>query len=302
MRQTTIRQAFSCSGIGLHSGSRVFLRAAPAPAGSGIVLEVSAPAGVERIAIRPEAVIATSMATTLGNGRVAVSTVEHFMAAVRGLGIDNLRVRVEGGEMPVFDGSAANWMRLFSQAGLRRQQAPRRVLALARPVEIRDGDKFIRAFPHAGFSVDCTIDFPHPVIGRQNIRLEITPGTFPQIARARTFGFLDQVEYLRSKGLTKGGSLDNAVVIGPEGVLNEGGLRFENEFVRHKVLDFVGDMAVLPLPVQGHFELCRSGHELHNAFVRKLVAENALQEMPAPETADAPCPEQTRAEGAWAAA
>ena len=300
MHQTTIRQAFTCSGIGLHSGSQVFLRVEPAPAKSGIVLELCTPIGVERITPCPEAVITTEMATTLGSGRAAVSTVEHFMAAVRGLGIDNLLVRVEGGEMPIFDGSATEWVRLFSRAGIKRQQALRRSLRLTRPVEIREGNKFIRSFPHAGFSVDCIIDFPHPVIGRQHLRLLITPETFPQIARARTFGFLEQVEYLRSKGLAKGGSLDNAVVIGSEGVLNEGGLRFENEFVRHKILDFVGDMAMLPLPVQGHFELCCSGHELHNKFARKLMTENALQETELRETAKKPGTERTA--GAWVAA
>ncbi|MDR2726574.1 MAG: UDP-3-O-acyl-N-acetylglucosamine deacetylase, partial [Deltaproteobacteria bacterium] len=174
MHQTTIRQAFSCSGIGLHSGGQIFLRLEPAPPGSGIVLEVCTPSGVERIAPCPGAVIATDMATTLGNGRATVSTVEHFMAAVRGLGIDNLCARVEGDEMPIFDGSAAEWVRLFSQAGIQRQEASCRVLRLVRPVEARNGDKFIRAFPHAGFSVDCTIDFAHPIIGRQRIRLAIT--------------------------------------------------------------------------------------------------------------------------------
>jgi UDP-3-O-[3-hydroxymyristoyl] N-acetylglucosamine deacetylase len=301
MRQTTISQTFSCSGIGLHSGNEVFLRVDPAPADSGIVLEVRTPAGVERIVPCPEAVIATEMATTLGNGRAAVSTVEHFMATVRGLGIDNLRVRVEGNEMPILGGSAAGWVRLFSQAGVLRQQAPRRMLRLTRPVEARDGDKYIRAFPHAGFSVDCTIDFPHTVIGRQRIRLSVTPETFPLIARARTFGFLEQVEHLRRNGLARGGSLDNAVVIGPEGVVNADGLRFENEFVRHKALDFVGDMAMLPLPVQGHFELHCSGHGLHNAFARKLGAEHALTETNVRETAKKPRSERA-AGGAWVAA
>ena len=279
MHQTTIRQAFFCSGIGLHSGCRINTQVSPAPADTGIVFEASTPAGIERILPRPHAVIATGMATTLGNGKASISTVEHFLGAVRGLGIDNLFVRVDGGEMPILDGSAAEWVRLFSQAGVQRQQAPRRMLRVTRPLELREGDKLVRVVPHAGFSIDCTIDFAHPVIGCQRIRLDVTPESFAQVARARTFGFLEQVEYLHSKGLAKGGSLDNAVVIGPQGVLNEGGLRFENEFVRHKVLDFIGDMAMLPLPVQGHFELRCSGHELHNKFVRKLEAEGALLEI-----------------------
>jgi UDP-3-O-[3-hydroxymyristoyl] N-acetylglucosamine deacetylase len=302
MRQTTICRAFSCSGIGLHSGKQVFLRAEPAPAGSGIVLELPAPGGATRIRPRPDAVIATGMATTLGNGRATVSTVEHFLATVRGLGIDNLHVRVEGGELPILDGSAAEWARLFIQAGVVRQHESRRVLRVRRNVELFDTGKFVRAVPYHGFSVDCTIDFPHPAIGRQRVQLEITPETFSQIASARTFGFLDQVEYLYKSGLAKGGSLDNAVVLGPEGVLNEGGLRFADEFVRHKVLDFVGDMAMLPLPVQGHFELSCAGHELHNKFARKLMAEHALQEVKLRETAPRTRAARVADGGSWVAA
>ena len=279
MYQTTVRQAFSCTGTGLHSGNHVSMSVRPAPVGTGIVFEIASPAGMVRITPRPDVVIATGLATTLGTDSASVSTVEHLLAALRGLSIDNVIITVKGGEIPILDGSAAEWVRLFSQAGIRVQEAPRRVLRVIMPVELRDGDKFIRAVPHAGFSVDCTIEFAHPAIGCQHLRMDITPESFPRIARARTFGFYKEVEYLRAKGLARGGSLDNAVVIGDEGVLNPGGLRFEDEFVRHKALDFVGDMAMLPLSLQGHFETCRSGHELNNKFLRLLVAENALQEV-----------------------
>ncbi len=279
MNQTTLGQAFSCSGTGLHSGCAVSMRARPAPVDTGIVFEVATPTGVTRITPRPDAVIATGLATTLGSGTASVSTVEHLLAALRGLSIDNVIISVKGGEIPILDGSAAEWVRLFSQAGVRRQQAARRVLRIVRPVELREGDKYIRALPHAGFSLDCTIDFAHPAIGRQQLRMDVTPDSFLRIARARTFGFYEEVEYLRTQGLARGGSLDNAVVIGAQGVLNDGGLRFEDEFVRHKALDFVGDMAMLPLPLQGHFETCRSGHELNNKFVRMLAAQHALQEV-----------------------
>lgn len=278
MHQTTIGRSFSCSGIGLHSGKHVQLQVSPAPAGSGIVFEVSTPDGVKRITPRPESVIATSLATTLGGEGATVSTVEHLLATIRGLAIDNLVISVEGGEIPILDGSAAEWIRLFGQAGVRRLKAPRHVLRVTRPIELRDGDKYIRATPHAGFSLNCVIAFANPLIGRQQLRLDVTPETFPQIARARTFGFFEEVEYLRAHGMARGGSLDNAVVIGSDGILNPGGLRFENEFVRHKALDFVGDMAMLPLPLYGHFETFRSGHELNNKFARMLATEKVLQE------------------------
>jgi len=279
MHQTTIKQTFTCSGTGLHSGEQVSLRVQPAPVGSGIVFAIHTPNGVVHIAPRPDAVIATGMATTLGAEGGKVSTVEHLLAAVRGLSIDNLLLTVEGGEIPILDGSAAEWVRLFSQAGVENQPALRKVLRLVRPVELHDGDKSIRAYPHNGFLLDYTIEFPHPAIGRQQLRLEVTPETFPQIARARTFGFYKEVEYLWANGLARGGSLDNAVVVGDDGVINPGGLRFDNEFVRHKALDFVGDMAMLPLPLQGHFEVSKSGHELNNKFARKLVEEKALREV-----------------------
>jgi UDP-3-O-[3-hydroxymyristoyl] N-acetylglucosamine deacetylase len=260
---------------------------------------------VLRIIPGPNAVTATDMATRLGSGPGAVSTVEHFLAAVRGLGVDNLLVRVWGGEIPILDGSSAPWARLFKEAGLESQQAPRRVLRLIRPVELADGDRYIRAVPHEGFLVDCRIDFAHPAIGRQHVCLGITPDTFAEIAPARTFGFLEQVEWLHARGMARGASLDNAVVLGPQGVINREGLRCTDEFVRHKILDFIGDMAVLRRPLQGRFILCRAGHDLHNRFIRELEAAHALQETQlsasAPEEkGEEQCP--LPADGVWVAA
>jgi UDP-3-O-[3-hydroxymyristoyl] N-acetylglucosamine deacetylase len=302
MYQTTIRQAFFCEGTGLHSGAEVRMQALPAAAGTGIVFESICREEVFRFLPRPDAVTATDMSTRIGGGPGAISTVEHFLAAVRGCGVDNLLVRVWGGEMPILDGSSGQWLRLFKQSGLESQPLPRRILRVTRPVEVADGDRFIRAVPYKGFLVDCRIDFAHPAIGRQRLRLEMNPDSFAEIAPARTFGFLDQVEWLFSRGMAKGASLDNAVVLGPQGVINREGLRCKDEFVRHKILDFTGDMAVLRWPLQGRFVLCRSGHDLHNRFARELEAANALQEVQLPVPGQGKRKGLLSADGAWVAA
>lgn len=282
MTQTTIERAFTCTGTGLHSGKQVSVVVSPAKADTGIVFELCTQDGTRRASLSPSAVVATGLATTLaapapkGKQPATVSTVEHLLACVRGLSLDNLVIRVEGGELPILDGSASAWLQLFAGAGVKKLRAPRQVLLLAREFEIRDGDKYIRAFPYKGFRVDYRIEFPHPAIGVQHFSLELTPETFTQVAHARTFGFLREVEYMRSNGLALGGSLDNAIVVGDEGVLNPEGLRYSDEFVRHKVLDFIGDMAMLPLPLLGRFEVACSGHKLNNMLLRALESEGLL--------------------------
>ena len=200
---------------------------------------------------------------------------EHLLAALRGMGVDNVRVDLEGNEVPIMDGSAASFVYLLRMAGIEELSAPRRVLALTKPVEyVREG-KYIKARPYNGFKVDYTIDFSHPLIGQQSMSFTLTGERFAEkLAKARTFGFLKEVEYLHQNGLALGGSLENAVVLDEFGVLNEDGLRFEDEFVRHKVLDFIGDMAVSEYPLFGHFEVFASGHGLNNEFLRYLT-ENA---------------------------
>lgn len=277
MRQTTLHHPVSCSGIGLHSGQPVGVTLRPAIANTGLVFRLHTAQGPRRLAPTPYAVMTTALATTLGRDEARVSTVEHLLAAVRGLGLDNVIVEVEGEEIPILDGSAALFLDLIQEAGIRRLAEPRKVLRLTTPVEFGDESKFISATPGSGFYVDYTIEFPHPAIGRQRFTLDLTPETFAQVARARTFGFLKDVEYLRKNGLALGGSLDNAVVIGDEGVLNEEGLRYADEFVRHKVLDFIGDMAMLPLPLEGRFKIFCSGHHLNNEFLRKVDREGLLQ-------------------------
>lgn len=282
MNQTTLLRTLTCTGIGLHSGREVSLTLSPARANTGIVFVLPTENGVARITPEPGAVKTTALATTLGNDKATVSTVEHVLAALRGLGVDNVELRAEGGEIPILDGSAQVFVRMVREVGLRTLGAPRRVLRLTRPVDLVDGNKYIHAVPVStpgAFRVNYFIDFPHPAIGRQRMALDVTPESFSRVAGARTFGFVKDVEYLRRNGLALGGSMDNAVVLDEQSVLNEGGLRYSDEFVRHKLLDFIGDMGMAPLPLQAAFTVSCSGHQFNNAFLRKLEDEGALEEV-----------------------
>jgi len=295
MHQTTIRNTVRCTGIGLHSGKQVEMVLRPAPEDTGILFALRSGSGTSFLSPKPRLVVDTGLATSLGNGHDHIATVEHLLAAVRGLGIDNIRVEVQGRELPIMDGSAASFVYLLNQAGLRRQAKARKVLAVTKPIVFEREGKFIKATPHDGFAVDYTIQFAHPLIGRQNLSMEVTPDAFAaDLAKARTFGFLREVEYLHANGLALGGNLDNAVVLDEFGVLNTDGLRYSDEFVRHKLLDFVGDMAVMGLPLQGRFEVFASGHALNNSFLRYLEdhASEYLEErtLPLPETAPAQAP------------
>ena len=213
MFQTTVARPVSFTGVGLHSGRDVQIKFQPAPVDSGIVFFAHTPSGVRRIHPEPEAVTATALATTLSDGKASVSTVEHVLAALNGLRVDNVQVHVMGGEVPIMDGPAAQVVRMIRDAGVRAQHMERRVARIRRSLSVAGEGKAIHARPHHGFYVDYTIDFPHRSIGRQRLALEITPESFMRIADARTFGFLQEVEYLHSKGLALGGSLGNAVVL-----------------------------------------------------------------------------------------
>ncbi len=276
MFQTTVARPVSFTGVGLHSGKDVQLKFQPAPVDSGIVFFAHTSSGVRRIHPRPEAVTATALATTLSDGRASVSTVEHVLAALNGLQVDNVQVHVVGGEVPIMDGSAAQVVQMLHDAGMRMQYKERKVARIRRPLSVAGEGKVIHARPHHGFYVDYTIDFPHKSIGRQRLALEITPESFMSIASARTFGFLQEVEYLHSKGLALGGSLRNAVVLDEDGIVNPEGLRCPDEFVRHKILDFIGDMAMFGMPLQGAFEVHCSGHHHNNLFLRRLQAEASV--------------------------
>jgi UDP-3-O-[3-hydroxymyristoyl] N-acetylglucosamine deacetylase len=266
----TLRREVACTGIGLHSGKPVRLRLLPAPAEHGIRFArtdvgVEIPATLAHIGGQDHA-------TTLRLDGVSIGTVEHLLAALSGLGVDDVRVEVDGPEVPVLDGSAAPFVILLHEAGLRPLAVPRLHLKVLAPVEVVRGTKEARLAPAEHFEVAYSIGFDHPLLRHQALSLRLTPRTFTEsIAPARTFGFLREVEMLRKSGLALGGSLENAVVIGETGVLNNK-LRFEDEFVRHKILDAVGDLALLGHPLVGRLEATRGGHALHAAVAQKLLA------------------------------
>jgi UDP-3-O-[3-hydroxymyristoyl] N-acetylglucosamine deacetylase len=265
----TLRRAVGCTGIGLHSGKPVRLELKPAPAEHGIRflrtdVGVEIPASLEHLA-------RLDHATTLSRDGVSVSTVEHLLSALQGLGVDDVLVEVDGPEVPILDGSAAPFVILVHEVGLKPLAATRQYLKVLRPVEVVRGGKSIRISPADHFRVSYVIGFDHPLLRHQAASFRVAADTFAEaIAPARTFGFLREVETLRRSGLALGGSLDNAVVIGETGLLNDR-LRFEDEFVRHKVLDAIGDLALLGHPIVGHLEATRAGHALHALLCRKLA-------------------------------
>jgi UDP-3-O-[3-hydroxymyristoyl] N-acetylglucosamine deacetylase len=263
----------TATGIGLHSGHPVTLTLAPAPVDAGVYF-VRMDLGVE-IPARNEFVLDTTLSTTVGIGRARVSTVEHVMAALHGMGIDNCRVEVDGPEMPVLDGSAAPFVCMIQEAGVQVQRgAGRRFVVIDRPVEVRDGDKLARIEPSDAFRVSFTADFNHPLISNQAVEVAVNDRTFErEIARARTFCFRRDIEKMQAMGLAKGGSLENAVVVDEFSIVNPEGLRYADEFVRHKVLDAIGDLALLGLPLIGAVTAVKSGHAMNQALVKKVLAD-----------------------------
>ncbi len=283
-RQRTFKQRATISGIGLHSGASVRLTLAPAPVDNGIVF-VSAGAEVPALS---EFVVDTTMNTSLGRGAARIGTVEHLLAALSGCGIDNATIEVEGPEIPIADGSSEPFVALIREAGIHEQRAPRRYLLVRKSVSVIDGDKLARLSPARGrLTVNYTIDFQHPLISDQTCRLELNEKSFQkEIARARTFGFKRDVERLHRAGLALGGSLANAVVVDDFNILNPDGLRYPDEFVRHKILDALGDLSLLGMPVIGQLTAVKSGHALNQQLVRKVLAERDACEVVQPEAAD----------------
>ncbi|WP_306548219.1 UDP-3-O-acyl-N-acetylglucosamine deacetylase [Desulfobulbus sp.] len=272
--QYTVKRAVSCCGVGLHTGRTVNLTINPAPANTGIQFVRSDIAGRPIIPARVERVVDTTLATTIGDGRNKISTTEHLMAALRAFGVDNAVIDLDSHETPIMDGSAGPFVRLLKTAGLHRQQALRKILRITRPMSFVDGDKSIRIEPHDGFKVSGRIQFDDALINEQRYSVEVTPERFSkEIAFARTFGFVEQVEQLWQNGLALGGTLDNVIAIhwNRRSILNEDGLRFDDEFIRHKVLDVIGDMALLGSPVLGHVIADRSGHSLHLGLMKTIV-------------------------------
>ena len=271
--QHTIRRSVSCSGIGLHSGEKVTLSLRPARAGYGVRFRRADLGGVE-IPATVDNVDRLHYATGLSRDAGTVETVEHLLAALVSLGVDNVVVELNQAEVPIMDGSAASVVYLVHEAGLKRLTRPRRYLKALRPISLTRGEKRIALYPSDHFKVTYSISFDHPLLRHMTHTLRVTQESFvDEIAPARTFGFLKEVEMLRQKGLALGGSLDNAVVLGETGVLNSS-LRFDDEFVRHKILDVIGDLALVGYPVIGHLVAHRGGHELHAAFAEKILQES----------------------------
>ncbi|MDB5732405.1 MAG: UDP-3-O-[3-hydroxymyristoyl] N-acetylglucosamine deacetylase [Variovorax sp.] len=280
LQQRTIRSITRAVGVGLHSGQRVELTLRPAAPDTGIVFRrVDLPEPVE-IAMTAEAVTDTRLASTVSKGGAKVQTVEHLMSACAGLGLDNLLIDITADEVPILDGSASSFVFLLQSAGIELQAAPRRFIRVVRPVEVREGEgaseKWARLAPYHGFKLSFEIDFDHRVVDStgQRVEFDLGQGSYSRdIARARTFGFTKEVEYMRSHGLALGGGLDNAIVMDDTKVLNADGLRYNDEFVKHKILDAMGDLYVVGRPLLAAYSAFRSGHALNNRLLRELMAQ-----------------------------
>jgi UDP-3-O-[3-hydroxymyristoyl] N-acetylglucosamine deacetylase len=283
MQQRTIQKPVEVIGIGLHKGEPIKLRLEPLDVDAGIVfyredLALSIP-------LSPNAVIDTRMATVIGSEKGFISTIEHFLSAIYAYGIDNLRVVVNGNEMPIMDGSAISFCLLLDEAGISVQDAPKKVIRVKRTVEVEDGAKYVRLSPSDSAQFDFTIKFDHPVIGEQSHGFHFSTHNFiEEIARARTFGFAKDIQYLQSQNLALGASLQNAIGLDDHKVLNPEGLRFENEFTRHKVLDAMGDMMVTGYNILGHYESFAGSHNLNYRLTSKLLADSKNYEMVAVST------------------
>ena len=272
MRQTTIAKKVHNVGIGLHKGEPIRLTLEPLEAGSGIVFYRS-DLGISFKA-EPKNVVNTQMATVVGNEKGYISTIEHLMSAINGYGIDNIRIIVDANEIPVMDGSSASFCMLLDEAGVKELDANKKALIIKRAVEIREGDKLVRLSPSKSPKFDYTIKFSHPLIGTQHHVFEFSKKAYlKEISRARTFGFLKDVQALRSMGLALGGSLENAVVIDENKILNPEGLRFENEFVRHKILDAIGDLALVGAPILGDYTAFAGSHDLNHKLTLAVLAD-----------------------------
>ena len=278
MLQRTVKTTVRCQGVGLHTGATVTMTISPAEPNTGIVFlrtDLSGPAAV--IQARWDNVVDTRLCTVVGNAQgTTVGTVEHLMSALAGCGVDNALVALDNIEVPIMDGSAAPFVEAIERVGTVAQNAPRRVIRILKPVTVTDGAKSATFTPDDVTTYSFEIDFDNAVIAQQSHEVELDGESFKdEISRARTFGFLHEVEGLRKMGLARGGSLDNAVVISGDTVLNEGGLRFDDEFVRHKILDAVGDLYLAGAPIAGHFHGVRSGHALNNQLLRALFADHS---------------------------
>lgn len=282
LKQRTLRNSIRATGIGLHSGQKVFMSLLPAGPDTGVIfrrMDLNPPVEVRA---RAAAVGATEMASTLIEGSVRVATVEHLLSAIAGMGIDNCVIELSAAEVPIMDGSAGPFVFLIQSAGIQEQDAPKRFVRIKQPVQVQEGDKYARFEPYDGFRLSFGIEFKHPVFktSKQTATIDFSTTSFvKEVSRARTFGFMQDVEMLRSKNLALGGTLDNAVVLDQYRVLNSEGLRYEDEFVRHKILDAIGDLYLMGHSLIGSYTAYKSGHALNNKLLRALIADTAAWEV-----------------------
>jgi UDP-3-O-[3-hydroxymyristoyl] N-acetylglucosamine deacetylase len=292
VKQRTLKNSIRATGIGLHTGSKVLMTLRPAPPNVGIVFRRSDLDPPVDIPARATNVTETTLGTTLSHGGATVSTVEHLLSALAGLGIDNAFVELSAPEVPIMDGSAGPFVFLVQSAGIEEQSAPKRFVRILRPVEVHDGDKWARFEPYEGFRVNFEIEFQHPVFRDRGTRASMdfsTTSFLREISRARTFGFMRDLDFLRARNLALGGNLDNAIVLDEYRILNEDGLRYEDEFVKHKILDAIGDLYLLGHSLIGEFTGYKSGHGLNNRLLRVLLADaEAWEEVTFDQPAESP--------------
>jgi UDP-3-O-[3-hydroxymyristoyl] N-acetylglucosamine deacetylase len=273
-QQHTLAKTVYCAGIGVHSGKEVNLAIRPARLNHGIKFKRTDIPESPAISAHINNVVDTSLATVIGSEGVIVSTIEHLMASLTALAIDNALIELDTYELPIMDGSAGPFTKLIKAAGKKEQQGARVYFIVKEPIEVKSDGKSVGVYPDKSFRLSCSIEFNHPLIQKQAIDIDLADGTFEkEISHARTFGFLHEVEYMRRFGLARGGSLYNAVVIDNEKVVNEGGLRYPDEFVRHKLIDCIGDFSLLGMPILGHIKAYKSGHAFNHAFLKKFFEE-----------------------------
>jgi UDP-3-O-[3-hydroxymyristoyl] N-acetylglucosamine deacetylase len=282
VKQRTLKNAIQATGVGLHTGEKVYMTLHPSAPDTGVVFRRTDLNPIVEIPARAKNVGDTTLSTTLVKDDVRVSTIEHLMSALAGMGIDNVIVDVSAPEIPIMDGSAAPFVFLLQSAGIKEQDAPKKFVRIKRPVTVKKEGKEATFKPFNGFKINFAIDFDHPVFDSQtlNASIDFSSTSFvKEISRARTFGFMHEFEYLRAKGLARGGSLNNAIVVDESQIINEDGLRFEDEFVKHKILDAIGDLYLMGNSIIGEFDAHKSGHGLNNASVLALIADEDAWEM-----------------------
>lgn len=277
--QTSLKKKVRFTGKGLHCGRIVLMDVLPAKADTGIVFHRTDDLRAKPVAAHSLNISSTALSTTIGHGESAVSTIEHIMAALSGLGITNAIVKLNAPEVPIMDGSARPFVSAFQEVGIESLAAPQKVFAVKRSFEIRHGEQFIRVNPSRRAKISCKIDFPHEMIGSQSVEFYPSADSFTNIAQARTFCHIKDVNYMKENGLALGGSLDNAIVITDDGLLNREGLRSSIEFVEHKLLDLIGDIALLGAPLLGEISASRPGHGLHAEFTKALLENDVLEEI-----------------------